>query len=138
MAFQLFTGPLLTVTEQSLNFGKSGEDLAAEFLKQNGYKILARNFRTKLGELDIVALDKNTVCFVEVKTRSSAAFGLPQEAVFPAKQRQIIKAALVFLQEKKLTDKFCRFDVAAVDFSQRQPQIEIIKNAFENNSQYAF
>lgn len=126
------------MTKQSLNFGKNGENLAAEFLKQNGYKILARNFRTKLGELDIVALDKATVCFVEVKARSSAVFGRPQEAVYPAKQRQIIKAALIFLQEKKLADKFCRFDVVAVDFSQGQPRIEIIKNAFENNSQYAF
>lgn len=138
MARQLSIGPLLALTEHNLSLGKNGENLAAEFLKQNGYRILARNFRTKLGELDIVALDKDTVCFVEVKARSSAAFGRPQEAVHPAKQRQIIKAALVFLQEKKLTDKFCRFDVAAVDFSKSQPRIEIIKNAFESDNRYAF
>ncbi len=138
MAHQLFTGPHLALTEHNLTLGKNGEDLAAEFLKQNGYKVLARNFRTKLGELDIVALDKGTVCFVEVKARSSAAFGRPEESVYPAKQRQIIKAALIFLQEKKLTDKFCRFDVVAVDFSTSEPGIEIIKNAFESDERYAF
>ncbi len=97
MAHQLFTGPLLALTKQSLSLGKNGENLAAEFLKQNGYRILAKNFRTKLGELDIVALDKGTVCFIEVKTRLGDKKGKPYEAINKRKIIHLKRAANYYL-----------------------------------------
>jgi putative endonuclease len=114
--------------------GRSGEEAAVVLLKENGYKILARNYKTRLGEIDIVARDKDTLCFVEVKTRLSERFGLPSEAVSRFKQRQISKAALIFLKEKKLLDKKARFDVVSVLYSEKGPKLDIIKNAFELDS----
>ncbi|MEE8424042.1 MAG: YraN family protein, partial [Thermodesulfobacteriota bacterium] len=69
--------------------GAMGEELASKFLKKQGYKIVEKNFRTSLGEIDIIALDKGTITFVEVKTRKSTAFGYPQEAVGLKKQKKI-------------------------------------------------
>jgi len=114
--------------------GKSGEAEAADFLKNNGYKILAKNYRSKSGEVDIVARDKETVCFVEVKTRSSDRFGLPQEAVSNYKQKQIVKTALFFLKEKNLLGKSARFDVVSVRYSRGVPKVDLFKNAFELSS----
>jgi len=122
------------VSRQNLCLGRSGEEAAVVLLKENGYKILARNYKTRLGEIDIVAQDKDTLCFVEVKARLSERFGLPSEAVSRFKQRQISKAALVFLKEKKLLDKKARFDVVSVLYSQEGPKLDIIKNAFELDS----
>ena len=118
--------------KNNLLVGKIGEDVAAELLRKNGYRILARNYKTRLGEVDIVAEDKGTLVFVEVKTRQSYKFGMPAEAVSKAKQYQIIKAASIFLQEKKLFDKFARFDVVSVMYSSSgEHKVELIKNAFE-------
>jgi putative endonuclease len=119
------------VSKQSLNLGRSGETIAVDFLRKNGYKILNKNYKTKLGEIDIIAQDKGVICVVEVKARHSDKFGLPQEAVFFHKQRQIAKAALNFLKEKKLLEKKARFDVVAIIFSNGEPKIELVKNAFE-------
>lgn len=124
------------MAKEHLYLGRVGEELAADFLKKNGYRILARNYKTKLGEIDIIARDKQTVCFIEVKTRQSSNFGLPQEAVFKAKQRQIAKAALVFLKENRLLEKSARFDVVSVMSSEDAPKIELIKNAFELDESY--
>ena len=118
--------------------GKSGEELAVDLLKQNGYKIIARNYKTKLGEIDIVAKEKDTYCFVEVKTRHSDRFGLPQEAVLNTKQRQIAKSALIFLKENKLLDKKARFDVVSILYSQDSPRLDLIKNAFELNERFTY
>jgi len=84
--------------------GKSGEEAAVNLLKENGYKILMRNYRTRLGEIDIVASDQDTIAFVEVKTRQQDRFGLPQEAISLAKQRKISKVATLFLKENNLLD----------------------------------
>jgi len=108
------------------------------FLKENGYKILARNYKTKLGEIDIVAREKDAYCFVEVKTRRSDRFGLPQEAVLNTKQKQIAKSALVFLKENKLLGKRARFDVVSVLYSQGSPRMSLIKNAFELNERFTY
>jgi putative endonuclease len=122
----------------NLSFGKRGEEAAVDFLKVNGYKILSRNFKTKLGEVDIIACDKDTYCFIEVKTRISDSFGLPKEAVSKSKQRQIAKAALMFLKQKSLFDKKARFDVVSIMYQNRSPVIDLIKNAFELNEPFSY
>ena len=122
----------------NLKFAKSAESRAREFLKNSGYRILSQNFRTKLGEIDIVARDKDTICFVEVKARHSDRFGLPQEAVSFIKQRQIAKAALTFLKDNDLLDKKARFDVVSVMLASEKPKIELIKDAFELNSSFTY
>lgn len=124
---------------EHIYLGKSGEETAVNLLKENGYKILARNYRTKLGEVDIVALDKDTLCFIEVKTRHSDRFGLPKEAVSASKQRQISKVALLFLKENNLLDKKARFDVVSVIYSQKQrPRLDLIKDAFELDKSFSY
>lgn len=124
--------------KQHLTTGKIGEELAASLLKDNGYKILARNYKTKLGEIDIVASDKDTLCFVEVKTRHSDRFGLPQEAVPAFKQRQISKAAITYLKENNLLDKKARFDVISVIYSKDKPRLDLIKDAFELDNSFIY
>jgi len=112
------------------NTGQRGEKLAQRFLKKQGYKILATNYQNKLGEIDIIAQDKNTLVFVEVKTRTSAHFGLGKEAVDRHKQRQIVKVAQVYLkQHYSGEDVKVRFDVIGIDLEKEK--IELIKNAFE-------
>lgn len=118
--------------------GKRGEELAAGLLKENGYKILLKNYKTKLGEIDIIATEKDTICFIEVKTRESVRFGLPFEAISAPKQRQISKVALMFLKEKNLLDKKARFDVISVIYSNSKPQLDLIKNAFELSRDFAY
>jgi len=124
------------VSKQNLYLGKKGEDAAVGLLKQNGYKIISRNFKTKLGEVDIIAFDKDTYCFIEVKTRNSLKFGSPLESVSFSKQRQISKAALVFLKERNLLDKKARFDVVSIVYSDNLPKLDLVKNAFELQERY--
>lgn len=126
------------MSERTLQLGRSGEELAEAFLKKSGYKILARNYKTKLGEVDIIAREEDCICFIEVKARNTADFGLPKEAVGTRKQRQIAKAALVFLKEKKLLDNVARFDVVSVLLDGVSPKIELIRNAFELNSGFTY
>ena len=120
------------------DFGIRAEDAAASFLKENGYRILSRNFKTSLGEIDIIARDKDVYCFIEVKARNSDAFGLPQEAVSKFKQRQISKAALSYLKLNKLFEKKARFDVVSVMYQDSLPEFNLIKNAFELEESYTF
>lgn len=118
------------MTEKRLTLGKWGEEAAAVFLRKRRMKILARNFRTPVGEIDIIARQGKTLVFVEVKTRSSDRFGLPQEAVGPAKQRQILRAAQWYIGEGHGKGLQPRFDVIAVRTGDNQPEIEHIVNAF--------
>lgn len=107
--------------------GASGEQQAAEFLKEKGYKILETNFSNKIGEIDIIAKNKEFVVFVEVKARSTKAFGLPSEAVNFHKQQKIHQVALSYLKSKKILEKVqCRFDVVEV----LGDEIRHIENAF--------
>lgn len=124
--------------QQNLQLARQGEDAAAEFLQRRGCKILLRNYRTRLGEVDIIAEDKGTLCFVEVKSRSSQNKGAPCEAVDKLKQRQISKAALVFLKEKKLLDRKARFDVASVIYYNGAPEVSLIENAFELDGRFVY
>ena len=124
------------MSKESLRLGKTGEDEAVDFLRSCGYKILKRNYKNKLGEIDIIATDKDTVCFVEVKSRTNDRFGLPEEAVNRFKQDQISKVALCYLKENKLFDQSARFDIVSIDRS-RDPSVKIIKNAFELDERYS-
>lgn len=111
--------------------GTFGESIALEALKKDGYKILEQNHRSRLGEIDIIALEGGTLAFVEVKARRTDQFGDPKHAVTPKKQRKISMVALEYLKKTGQTDKKARFDVVAVRLSHGQPDVEIIKNAFD-------
>jgi len=119
------------MTQDRLSLGKKGEELAITQLRALKYKILERNFKCSLGEIDIVARDRNTLVFVEVKTRATKDFGGPAAAVDPRKQRQLSRVALTYLSQKKLTDVPARFDVVAVELLPPSPRIEVIRNAFD-------
>ena len=112
--------------------GRRGEEIAADHLASLGYEILERNVRTAAGEIDAVALDKGTIVFVEVKTRSGSGFGTPQEAVDRSKQRRLTRLALNWLQARGLTDRPARFDVVSVRLAPRgEAEVELFRNAFE-------
>ncbi len=102
------------MSEARLALGVWGEDRAANYLCDQGMTIVQRNFRTPVGEIDIIAKDKSILAFVEVKTRRSTVFGAPQEAVGQRKQRQIIRTAQWYLQNNKNTKLQPRFDVVAI------------------------
>ena len=111
--------------------GQTGESLAAWYLKKNGYKIIEQNYRTPLGEIDIIAQEKKIIVFVEVKSRRSIRFGNPKWAVTPQKQRKISRVALQYLKSTRQMNKSARFDVVAVISNRDEPRIEIVKNAFD-------
>ena len=112
--------------------GEKGESIAATYLKGAGFSIVERNFRCVCGELDIVARDGRTIVFIEVKCRNNEIYGPPQLAVTPFKQRQISKAALVWLSKRRLYDAEARFDVVAIVLREGDlPEIEHIRNAFD-------
>ncbi len=111
--------------------GRQAEDLAARHLKKLGYTIVERNFKTALGEIDLVARHENDLVFVEVKARSSDRFGSPAEAVTFAKQRKLSMLALEYLRRNGLEDVSARFDVVTVDAGRRPPRVEVIANAFD-------
>lgn len=108
--------------------GRSGEDAAVQYLKKQGYSIIERNYRLRIGEVDIIARDSEYVVFIEVKTRRGGSFGSPFEAVDARKQRRIAKVALAYLQGR---DVPVRFDVVAVHLDGRGFRVELLKNAFE-------
>ena len=112
-------------------FGKESESVAVRYLKKNGYKVLEQNYRNKIGEIDIIAKDKKTLVFVEVKATRTDSFGSPKWAVTPKKQRKISMVALYYLKDTKQNKVKARFDVVAISSSQDNPRIELIKNAFE-------
>jgi putative endonuclease len=112
------------------SLGGQGEDLAAAFLTSQGYQILARNYRTPWGELDLIARHQGFLVFVEVKTRRTERFGPPQEAVHPAKQEKLRTLAAYYLQQKSLAEVLVRFDVVAVRLTAQGPEIELIQQAF--------
>jgi len=112
-------------------FGESSENMAVWYLKQNGYKIIEQNYRNRLGEIDIIAREKKSIVFVEVKSRRSIRYGSPKWAVTPKKQRKISMVALYYLKSTKQIDVKARFDVVAITSNRDEPQIGIIKNAFD-------
>jgi putative endonuclease len=113
------------------SLGKLGEDLACGELERRGYAVLARRYRTRFGEIDIIARDGETIVFVEVKTRDGDRFGASAEAVTPWKQRRVGNMAVDYLARHRLHHCPCRFDVVAVDVSVQPPLVEVYTNAFE-------
>ena len=119
------------MVDERKQFGLTGETLAERLLKQAGYRILERNYRTKLGEIDIIAKDHDTIVFIEVKTRRSGHYGSPKWAVTPRKQRKISMVALLYLKSTGQSQASARFDVVSIGPMEANTRIEIIKNAFE-------
>jgi putative endonuclease len=121
------------MSQSRIKVGKIGEALAMEHFKAQGYEIRAQNYRTRSGEIDLIVQRGKRVVFVEVKTRRSSKFGAPQAAVTPAKQRQISKIALNYLQTHNLLDVPCQFDVVAIILSWEFELVKLqhIENAFE-------
>lgn len=112
--------------------GNRGERAAVKYLHRQGFQILARQSRSRIGEIDIIARDGDWIVFVEVKTRSSSAAGLPVEAVTPAKQQQLTRAALAWLKRRGLLDHRARFDVIAIVWRDSgDPDIAHYRHAFE-------
>jgi putative endonuclease len=113
-------------------FGRASEAWAEEFLRAKGYRILERNLRTSLGELDLVAEDAGVLVFVEVKARATEACGGALAAVDRRKQAKLVRLASQYLAQRHLSDKPCRFDVVLVrGLPSAQGQIEHLQNAFE-------
>ena len=125
------------MTFARISSGKSGEELAVSYLRREGYKIIERNYRTMLGEIDIIADHKGCICFVEVRAKNNSAFGLPEETILKKKQLQISKAALAYIKKFKLEDKSCRFDVVSISgIDGPDPIIKLIKDAFDLDSRW--
>jgi putative endonuclease len=118
----------VTLARQAL--GRAGEDLAVEELERRGYVILARRYRTRHGEIDIVARDADTTVIVEVKARATAEFGTAAEAITPRKQRQLVSMAVDFLARHSLSDAPCRFDVVTIDGAGLDARITVYSSAF--------
>ena len=124
-------GDLQGMEEGRRRLGKRGEDVAARYLRRKGYKIVERNFRCTLGEMDIVAFDGDTLCFIEVKTVSGKSYGPPEMAVDIKKQRKLSRVALAFLGQNGLNDTKARFDVVAITLSSGEERLDLLKDAFE-------
>lgn len=113
--------------------GRAGERLAVRALKRAGYRVLARNWRTRGGEIDIIAEQNGTIVFVEVKTRCSDSFAQPELAVDSRKRRKIARAAWRFLERNSATERDCRFDIVSIvrKPGAGRPKVEIIPDAFQ-------
>ena len=122
----------MTILNPRKLFGQAGESAAEEYLRRKGYRILARNLRSPLGELDLVAEDGQVLVFVEVKARRTDAFGGAIHAVHHRKQEKLIQLAAQYLARHHIKDRLCRFDVVLLQGSHATvPKIEHIQNAFE-------
>lgn len=121
------------------SLGQRGESLACRFLRRQGYTIVARQDRTRLGEIDIIAVQKRTIVFVEVKTRTAEEKGTPTEAVNTEKQERLTRAALSYMRHHDLLGNCAaRFDVIAIVWpnGQAKPTLTHIENAFEPTGQF--
>lgn len=120
----------MATTDSRVSLGKRGEDLACAELERLGYAIVARRFRTRVGEIDIVARDGGVLVFVEVKTRRSTAFGTPLEAVTFTKRRRLCAMAGEYLARQARGAR-CRFDVVAVSLNGGTVRIDVVRSAFD-------
>ena len=119
-------------SKHHLRQGRQGEELAVNHLKRLGYRIICRNYRCSLGEIDIITRHRGVLVFVEVKSRRSEAFGSPKQAITPAKRHKLSQVAWHYLQEHDLTETSARFDVVTVSDIKGSPHFEVIENAFES------
>ena len=117
--------------EMSKRIGNFGEDIAANYLRDLGYRLLERNFRSNQGEVDIIAEDGDFLVFIEVKNYSFRSYGMPQASIRKSKRENIIHAARFYLHRRRITDKFCRFDVLTIYWEMEGGRkVELIKDAF--------
>lgn len=108
--------------------GSRYEERAAIYLKKQGYDILEKNFRCRMGEIDLIGRSEGYLCFIEVKYRSSKGHGFPSEAIDDRKRRRIVRTALTYMNYHKLpTDTPCRFDIVLI----LDQEFSLIKNAFD-------
>ena len=114
-----------------LTLGRAGEDAATAFLKRKGYAILARNWVSGKLEIDLVCRDRDTLVFVEVKTRGAGSMGLPAHGLTMAKQRNLVRAASLYLSQNRLWESPCRFDLVAVSDRDGIREVEHVENAFD-------
>jgi len=119
------------MTRARVTLGEIGENLACAELERRGYAIVARRYRCRSGEIDIIALDGPTVVFVEVKTRDGEDYGSGAEAVTWTKRRRLVSTANAFLLRQRLADRPCRFDVVAIAIGEQGPSVEVYTNAFD-------
>lgn len=113
------------------DLGSKGEKLALEKIISQGYKVIDKNFTCKIGEIDIIAKDKDILVFIEVRSKSKRSSGLPQETVNKKKQQKIRRVAEYYLLKNNLWELICRFDVVGIVWqSTGEPQVEIIQDAF--------
>jgi putative endonuclease len=122
------------MSEHRRAVGKAGEEAAVQYLLQQGYRILERNYRCRVGEIDLIARDGKTLAFIEVKTRRSQRFGPAASAVTWAKQRHLIKASQVYLMQTRKLNELCRFDVVTIEMDAHRLHIELIKDAFQSSA----
>ncbi len=116
------------------DLGKKGEELAVSHLKSLGYKIVERNFRCRLGEIDIIAYHGKTLVFVEVRTRKSCQFGSPLSSVTYRKQKKLITLAKFYMKKHRLFERVARFDVVGIILDKTgNVSIELVQNAFEES-----
>lgn len=120
------------VSKERQALGKSGEELAVAELRRRGYAILARRYRTRHGEIDIIAEDRGAVVFVEVKARVTGEYGGAAAAVTPLKQRRLTAMAVHYLAIRRWLDRPCRFDVVAIDDASGVcPRVSVYPSAFD-------
>lgn len=122
--------PFIARISHPSGVGLKGEKIAVRFLRKKGLRILARNYRFKRKEIDIIAQDKETICFIEVKTRTTKDFGFPEEAVNGKKRRDILQIAVSYLKRFNMLGCPIRFDVISISWDKKKPEISYIKNAF--------
>src|SRR5262245_44780419 len=110
--------------------GSAGERSAYRYLRQQGYKIVARNYRKRFGEVDLIGWDGDTLAFIEVKSRTHQERGRPEEAVHQSKQRQICRVAREYRSRNRLHDINYRFDIVSIEGPDGQENLELLKGAF--------
>ena len=118
----------MTFARQQL--GVRGETMACDELESRGYSIVERRFRTRFGEIDVIANDGGTLVFVEVKTKTDSSFSDPVESVTKRKQQRLVSMAEQFLASSRITEMPCRFDVVTVDISVTPSKIVVYQDAF--------
>jgi putative endonuclease len=119
------------VTRDRLELGKKGENLALKTIRNMGYQDILQNYRCRLGEIDLIARDGDTLVFLEIKTRRTGSTADAKEAVNARKRRQISKVALNYMKTNNCENTRARFDVVAISLVGSSPKIEVIKNAFD-------
>ena len=114
----------------AVSIGMSGEETAVKILKKHGYKVIERNYRTRQGEIDIIAKDGEYTCFVEVKFRKNGDFGDPGDFIDERKQQKIIKTAQYYAVKNGIYDTPMRFDAVLINAGKKKSNAEVIKDAF--------